>query len=86
MKGVSFKMLFKKIKILALVITLILLTSMVSFSADQIIIKLSHADPANESYSSCHNGALTFKSLVESLSDGRIKVEIYPACQLGGER
>lgn len=51
-----------------------------------IILKLSHGDAADGSYATVDNGALTFKRLVEARSDGRIKVEIYPNCQLGSER
>lgn len=35
---------------------------------------------------SLHQGALKFKNLVEERSDGRIKVQIYPNSQLGGDR
>jgi C4-dicarboxylate-binding protein DctP len=51
-----------------------------------IVIKLSHGDAADGSYGTAENGAITFKRLVEARSDGRIKVEIYPNCQLGSER
>jgi len=51
-----------------------------------IILKLSHGDAADGSYATVDNGALTFKRLVEARSDGKIKVEIYPNCQLGSER
>ncbi|MGP6139877.1 MULTISPECIES: TRAP transporter substrate-binding protein [unclassified Jeotgalibaca] len=35
---------------------------------------------------SLHQGAVKFKELVEEGSDGRIKVQIYPNSQLGGDR
>jgi len=79
-------MLSKRISIFVLVIALVLVISMAGFAANPIIIKLSHGDTADGSYGTCDNGALTFQRLVESRSDGRIKIEIYPNCQLGGER
>jgi len=80
------KRLSKKISILILVVSLIFSISIVSFSADQITIKISHGDPADGSYTTCNVGALTFKRLAESRSGGRLNVEIYPNCQIGGER
>ncbi len=52
----------------------------------QITIRIAHADPADPYVAQKHAQALTFKALVESGSGGRIRVEVYPAGQLGGER
>lgn len=52
----------------------------------QITIRIAHADPADPFVAQKHAQALTFKALVESGSGGRIRVEVYPAGQLGGER
>jgi len=83
-------MLFKKkLLFLSLVVILLLFSLTVSISAADkpIIIKLAHIDSTNiKEWGSFHNGALTFKRLVEARSEGRIKVEIYPSCQLGSER
>ena len=79
-------MFLKKMSIFVLVISLVLTISMACFAASPILIKLSHGDTADGSYGTCDNGALTFQRLVESRSAGRIKVEIYPNCQLGSER
>lgn len=46
-------------------------------------IKLSHNQPAT---SPEHIGSEAFKKKVEELSNGKIKVEIYPALQLGSMR
>lgn len=57
----------------------------------------SNADPSGQSYTiklghllepSSHwqKGAEKFKEIVEAKSSGRLKVEIYPSAQLGGER
>jgi len=79
-------MVSKRIKIIVLVAIFALMISLVSFAEEPIILKLAHGDSADGSWGTCDNGALTFKRLVESRSDGRIKVEIYPNCQLGSER
>jgi len=80
------KKFFKKMSIFVSVIALVLTISMACFAANPIIIKLSHGDTPDGSYGTCDNGALTFKRLAEARSDGRLKVEIYPNCQLGSER
>ncbi|MEW9124194.1 MAG: TRAP transporter substrate-binding protein [Thermotaleaceae bacterium] len=48
-----------------------------------ITVKLSHNQPEN---SSEHAGAVAFKEKLEALSDGKIKVDIFPALQLGSMR
>ncbi|SMF02296.1 tripartite ATP-independent transporter solute receptor, DctP family [Tistlia consotensis] len=55
-------------------------------AAAQTTIKFAHVDPAD--WTSSKKGAASeiFKNLVESESGGRIKVELYPAGQLGGEK
>ena len=78
---------FSKIVSLTLVVALLLVVGVSTFGAEkQIIIKLGHGDSADESYGGKHNGAMTFKRLVESKSGGRIKVEVYPDNQLGAPR
>lgn len=52
----------------------------------QITIRIAHADPPDPFVAQKHAQALTFKALVESATGGRIRVEVYPAGQLGGER
>lgn len=68
------------------VLLLSLVAGAVIAAPQQIIIKLSHGDAADGSWGTVDNGAVTFKRLVEAQSGGRIKVEIYPNCQLGSER
>jgi C4-dicarboxylate-binding protein DctP len=58
----------------------------VSAAEKPIIIKFAHGDPPDAIKGSAHGDAVTFKHLVEAASGGRIKVEIYPANQLGSER
>jgi len=58
----------------------------VSAAEKPIIIKFAHGDPPDPIKGSAHGDAVTFKHLVEAASGGRIKVEIYPANQLGSER
>ncbi|MDD4363849.1 MAG: DctP family TRAP transporter solute-binding subunit [Atribacterota bacterium] len=76
----------KKLSMVFFAVILVLVFSMISLAQNPIVIKLSHGDTADGSWGTCDNGAVTFKRLVESRSDGRIKVEIYPNCQLGSER
>lgn len=54
--------------------------------AEPIIIKFAHGGPPNPLELPEQSNAVVFKDYVESRSGGRIKVEIYPACQLGSER
>jgi C4-dicarboxylate-binding protein DctP len=78
---------YKKLFLFSLVLLMCLtLAFSVNAASQPIVIKLSHGDTADGSYGSCDNGALTFKRQVETRSDGRLKVEIYPNCQLGSER
>lgn len=50
------------------------------------VIKVAHADAMDLLTSRKHAQLMTFKSLVESKSSGRIKVEVYGGGALGGER
>lgn len=51
--------------------------------SEPITIKLGHGQTEAHPY---HLGAARFKELVEEATDGRIKIEIYPAGTLGQER
>lgn len=51
-----------------------------------IVIKYGHGGPPDPLKLPEQSDAVSFKQYVESKSGGRIKVEIYPACQLGSER
>lgn len=55
-------------------------------SGKPYVIKFAHVDPADIYTSKKHAQAVAFKTLVETRSGGRVKVEIYPAGQLGSER
>ncbi len=50
---------------------------------DQIVIKFSHNQPTA---SPEHAGALKFQEVVEEKGNGKIKVELYPAGQMGSLR
>ena len=65
---------------------LVLGSSPVSAQEKPIVIKFAHGDPPDPVVGPAHGDAVTFKNLVESASNGRLKVEIYPANQLGSER
>ncbi len=73
------------VSILALSLSLSGLSA-VSAAETPIVIKFAHGDPPDPVFGPAHGDAVTFKNLVESASNGRLKVEIYPANQLGSER
>jgi tripartite ATP-independent transporter DctP family solute receptor len=54
--------------------------------AGQVEIRLGHPDPADIYTSRKAAGSTVFKNLVENETGGAIKVSLYPAGQLGGER
>jgi len=58
----------------------------IAFGEKTIVIRYAHGDPPDPIKSSAHADAVVFKKYVEDRSGGRIKVEIYPACELGSER
>jgi tripartite ATP-independent transporter DctP family solute receptor len=53
--------------------------------AQTTTIKLAHVNPADWRVSQLAAASEVFKNLVEAETSGRIKVELYPAGQLGGE-
>jgi tripartite ATP-independent transporter DctP family solute receptor len=55
-------------------------------SAAQFEIRLGHPDPADVYTSRKAAGSTVFKNLVEDETGGAVKVNLYPAGQLGGER
>ncbi len=71
--------------VLSVVLLVIGLVSTCIAAADYVI-KYAHAGPANAETEPPHGAAVAFKSYVETASGGRIRVEIYPGGQLGGER
>lgn len=76
-------------KIIFLVLILVLLVSSIAFAADDKVytIKYGYVSPELTYYQNYQtNYVQTFKGYVERSSQGRIKVESYPAGQLGGER
>jgi tripartite ATP-independent transporter DctP family solute receptor len=50
---------------------------------DNFTIKITHVLSAKHHYTA---GANKFKEIIEAQSNGRIKVDVYPNAQLGGER
>lgn len=58
-------------------------TSPQNGESDTITITFTHAVTENTSQ---HAGALAFKDYIESNSNGRMKVDIYPNAQMGGDR
>lgn len=53
--------------------------------AAPITIKFAHGMPPDEE-EALHRGVVIFKKMVEQKTAGRVKVDIYPASQLGKER
>ena len=56
------------------------------FAAKTYTIRYAHGDPPDITSASAHADAVLFKRYVEDRSGGRLKVEIYPANELGSER
>jgi tripartite ATP-independent transporter DctP family solute receptor len=54
--------------------------------AAQFEIRLGHPDPADIYTSRKAAGSTVFKHMVENETDGAVKVNLYPAGQIGGER
>lgn len=54
-----------------------------SKDGDAVTLKLGHIQSENDLW---HDGAVKFKEEVERLSEGNMKVEIYPNSTLGGDR
>jgi tripartite ATP-independent transporter DctP family solute receptor len=54
--------------------------------AAQFEIRLAHADPADIYTSRKAAGSTVFKAMVENETGGAVKVNLFPAGQLGGER
>jgi len=55
-----------------------------SASAQTMTLKLGHVLPGGDH--PYQQGALKFADIVQSRTDGRIKIDVFPAGQLGGER
>lgn len=75
-----------KRRILSIVLAACLLLALATVPAaaeSPIVLKLGHINPETGNY---HQYALAFKEAVESRSEGRLKIEIYPAGQLGYDR
>jgi len=69
-----------------LVLNIFILSGVGIAAEKPILMKIGHIDGPEIYISKKHTAAVAFKSYVESKSGGRIKVEIYPAFQLGSER
>jgi TRAP-type C4-dicarboxylate transport system substrate-binding protein len=79
-----------------LVLVLLIFPFTVAFSATTqtpsatsgytVTLKVSHGQAAKEEYSDKHGHATRFKKLVESQTNGAVKVEIYPLGQLYSDK
>ncbi|MBE3093092.1 MAG: DctP family TRAP transporter solute-binding subunit [Chloroflexi bacterium] len=76
----------KKISVLLAVIVLLILVSSVYGVADQKTYTIGLSNVVSEAQSSYIASNEIFKPYVEKESGGRIKVELYPNGQLGGDR
>lgn len=75
----------KKFLVLSVAVMLLVTCGMASAAAPKVI-KIGHLNPQQPFEVGTAAMAGVFKSMVESESNGAIKVEIYPAGQLGNER
>ena len=71
----------KKYRLVALLVSLLLILPAAGWAAPKVI-KYSHFQPAKLDQPK-HAAALAFKNYVEANTKGSVKVEIYPASQLG---
>ncbi len=74
-----------KIGILLVAIFTFITLSGSSLWAAPITIKFAHGMPPDEE-EALHRGVVVFKKMVEQKTAGKVKVELYPANQLGKER
>lgn len=73
-----------KSKFISILLAIGLVFSAVTASAsDTLVIKVGHGVPET---ATLHKGFLKFKEVVETRSNGSMRVEIYPNQQLGGDR
>jgi len=77
---------FKKISVLLTIIVLVILVSSVYGIAAQKTYTIKVSNVVSEAQSSYIASNEVFKPYVEEKSGGRIKVELYPNAQLGGDR
>ena len=71
-------------RVLAGILTGIFLAALASVSAGQTVtIKIGLGHPPDHSFAIASQ---KFKTLIENRSNGRLKAEIFPSSQLGGER
>jgi len=76
-------------KILFVILSILIIGSAfigVVTAQEQYVMKYSWADPADPLSQPTSAYASTLKAEVERLSGGRLKVELYPAGQLGDQR
>jgi len=57
-----------------------------SLAAEQVVIKFGHVDPPDIYTSKKGAAARAFKEIVEAETGGAIRVDVFPAGQIGGER
>lgn len=88
------KAFYKSIFLIGLFFAIVVFSGLSPVFADEINIKIAHVDTpieltfnsTNGEFGSCDIKAVEFKKIVEKRSNGRIKVKVLPAGQLGGER
>lgn len=73
------------IKKLVTVTALTLGLSLPAVAQDVFVVKYSHQDPMSD-ISKGHVPATFFKNYVEEASEGRLRVQIFPSGQLGGDQ
>lgn len=75
----------RRIAVVCLFIALCTIFPSVSYAARPTVIKVAH-DLSPDPYDPTHAFAMVFKNYVESRTDGKYVVEIYPSSVLGKER
>jgi TRAP-type C4-dicarboxylate transport system substrate-binding protein len=67
---------------LSYALAVFVLSVSVAVPAQEIRLRVGHDQPVGSMYDEGHKN---FKKLVEERSNGRIKVDVFPAAQLGAE-
>ena len=71
-------------KLIAIAVSFMVMNAGAAFAAPEYVIKVGSI--VSETHADMLAMNKVFKPQVEKLSNGRIKVELYPNAQLGGDR
>ncbi|MFH1883613.1 MAG: DctP family TRAP transporter solute-binding subunit [Planctomycetota bacterium] len=76
----------KLLQVLSILVVISSVFYVADANAKKWTMKIAHTNPGDPYVNEHHALATVFKSILEAKSGGAVKVEIYPAAQLGGNR